>query len=178
MLPTYLRSILRHSLKNKLNSGFRLGGLVVALTSLLGIAVYVSFQLSFDNFHEDYQNIYRINSIRKGGTEDVRTASVPSALGEALKAEIPELKSYTIPSEWGQALIRHNGKVMRSSGFLEADSAIFDIFTFNFLSGNKTAFSHPGGIVISEHLAQQVFGKEDPLHKIISFPDRFNTELE
>lgn len=155
-----------------------MGGLVVALTSLLAIAVYVSFQLSFDKFHEGYQNIYRINSIRKEGTDDIRTASVPSALGAALKAEIPELKSYAITSEWGQALMRHNGKVIRSSGFLEADSSIFNIFTFNFLSGNKTAISSPGGIAISEHLAKQVFGNEYPIHKIISFPDRFNTELE
>lgn len=154
-----------------------MGGLVVALTSVLAISIYVSFQLSFDRFHQDYERIYRINAVHRDGAADVLTASVPSALGAAIKAEIPELKSYTIISDWGQALMRHEDKIVRSE-VLEADSSIFNIFTFNIIHGAKSGAISPGGIAISEHLARLIFGDDDPINKIISFPDRFNTELE
>jgi putative ABC transport system permease protein len=142
------------------------------------IVLYVSFQLSFDKFHDDYKNIYRINSVRQENGKEVRCASVPSAMGAALKAECPEVKSYTIVSEWAREVMRVDDKLLRSGSLIEAESSVFDVFTFHFISGNKTALAKPGGIVISEILAKQLFGDGDPMHKLISFPDEHNRVLE
>ena len=178
MFSNYFKTTYRHAIKNKLSFGFRLGGLTLALFSFLVIAIYVSYQLSFDRFHKDYQNIYRVNSIRIENDKEIRCASVPSALGAALKAEFPEVKSYTIVSHWGTALMRCNDKLFRSDSFIEAESSVFDVFTFEFISGDKTALNRPDGIVISETLAKQLFDDDEPMHKLISFPDRFDRVLE
>src|SRR5882762_9088130 len=58
MFQNYFKTTYRHVLKNKINFGFKLAGLTLALFSSLIIAIYVSFQLSFDKFHENYKNIY------------------------------------------------------------------------------------------------------------------------
>ncbi len=178
MFSNYFKTTYRHAIKNKLNFGFRLGGLTLALFSFLIIAIYVSYQLSFDRFHKDDQNIYRVNSTRIENDKETKCASVPSALGAALKAEFPEVRAYTIVSHWGTALMRCNDKLFRSDSFIEAESSVFDIFNFEFIAGDKTALNRPDGIVISETLAKQLLGSEEPMHKLISFPDRFNRVLE
>src|SRR5258708_27477072 len=136
MFQNYFKTTFRHLLKNKINFGFKLGGLTLALFSFLVIAIYVSYQLSFDRFHEGYENIYRVNSIRLEDGKQVKYATVPPALGAALKFEFPEVKSYAGVSEWGYALLKYNDRLLRLSGFVEADSTIFDVFTFNFIHGN------------------------------------------
>jgi putative ABC transport system permease protein len=178
MLSNYFKTTYRHASKNKLSFGFRLGGLTLALFSFLAIVIYVSYQLSFDQFHKDYQNIYRVNSIRIENDKEIRCASVPSALGAALQSEFPEVSSHTIVSHWGTALMRCNDKLLRSESFIEAESSIFDVFTFEFIAGDRTALNRPDGIIISETLARQLFGEDEPMHKLISFPDRFDRVLE
>src|SRR5260370_16293911 len=94
MFQNYFKTTFRHLLKNKVNFAFKLGGLTLALFSFLVIAIYVSYQLSFDRFHADYKSIYRLNSIRLEDGKPVNYATVPPALGPALKSEFPEIIAY------------------------------------------------------------------------------------
>ena len=72
MFQNYFKTTYRHLLKSKVNFALKLGGLSLALLSFLVIAIYVSFQLSFDKYHDNYKNIYRLNSERKeNGTREV-----------------------------------------------------------------------------------------------------------
>lgn len=178
MFHNYFKTTYRHFLKNKINFGFKLGGLTLALFSFLVIAIYVSYQLSFDKFHEDFENIYRVNSIRLEDGKLIKYATVPPALGAALKSDLPEVKSFAGVSEWGQAMVKYNDKLLRLDGFVEADSTLFDVFTFKLIKGNAKALNNPSAIVITESLSKMIFGEEDPLNKLISFPDRFNRLLE
>ncbi|CAN5595027.1 ABC transporter permease [soil metagenome] len=178
MFQNYFKTIYRHIFKNKVNFIFKLGGLALALFSFLVIALYISYQLSFDHFHKDYENIYRLNSIQIEDGKPVGYAIVPPALGAALKSEFAEVRSYAGISEWGSSLIRYNDKLLRIPGFVEADSTIFDVFTFKFLEGNEKALNDPRAIVIAKSSAAKIFGAENPMNKLISFPDRFNRILE
>jgi len=150
----------------------------LALFSFLVIALYVSFQLSFDKYHRDYENIYRVNSNRDEDGKMEQYAMVPPAIGPAIKSAFPELISFTRLSESSRAFIRYNEKLMRVRGFVEADSTLFNVFTFEFINGDKQALSRPGTIVLTSSLAMQVFGDDDPIGKLISFPDRLNKTLE
>jgi putative ABC transport system permease protein len=178
VFTNYFKTTGRHIIKNKINFAFKLGGLTVALFNFLVIALYVTFQLSFDRFHKDYQNIYRVNSTRIEDGIQIKYANVPSALGPALKAEFAEVKSYAGVSEWGYALLKFNDKILRAGGFVAADSSVFDVFSFKLIKGGKHALNDAHAIILSESLARKIFGDEDPMNKLISFPDRFNRILE
>ena len=178
MLQNYFKTTYRHLLKSKVNFLFKLGGLTLALFSLLVISLYVSFQLSFDKYHYDYENIYRVNSNRDEDGDMEEYAMVPSAIGPAIKAEFPEVKSFTRLSESTRALIKYNEKLIRSHGFAEADSSLFDVFTFEFIKGDRYALTRPGTIILTVSLARQIFGDEDPIGKVISFPEKRNKTLE
>jgi putative ABC transport system permease protein len=177
MFKNYFITSIRHIRKSKMNFAFKLGGLTLAFFSFMAIAIYVYFQFSFDTFHVNHKSIYRVNSIRQENGKDKRSATVPSALGSAMKAEFGEVKNYCILSEWGASPVRVNDQLYRFY-FLEADSSIFDVFTFEIVKGDKNALNRPDGLVITEKMANQLFPDRDPLHQIVSFPDRFNRLLE
>ncbi len=178
MFQNYFKTTYRHLLKSKINFTFKLGGLTLALLSFLVIAIYVSFQLSFDRYHEDYENIYRVNSEWRENGEMAKYAIVPTGIGQALKDEFPEVKSYARLRSPSHYLIKYKDKSFRLEGFSDADSSIFDVLTFQFIKGDKHALDHPGSIVLTQSLATQIFGDEDPLNKSISFTDRFNRSFE
>lgn len=178
IFQNYFKTTYRHLLKNKINFFFKLGGLTLALFSFLVIAIYVSFQLSFDTFHENYENIYRVNSQWMENEQLSSYAVVPPGVGPTLKSELPEIESYARMGHPSKYLIKYQDKSFRFNGFTEADSTIFDVLTFRFLRGTRQAFHHPGSIILTQSLAEQIFGDEDPLGKSISFTDRSNKTFE
>ena len=178
MFQNYLKTTFRHLLKSKVNFIFKLGGLTLALFSFLVIAIYVSFQLSFDKYHQDYENIYRVNSNQNVGGNRMRYATVPTGIGQGLKNQFPEVRFFSRLSISQRALIKFNDKLLRTSGFVEADTSVFNIFSFKFIQGNKEALHRPGAIVLSQSLAKDIFGDEDPINKLIFFPEHHDQGLE
>jgi putative ABC transport system permease protein len=178
MFENYLKASYRHLLKSKINFTFKLGGLTLGLSSFLVITLFVSHQLSFDRYHEDFENIYRVNSNRNTDGKTEQYAMVPSAIGPALKAEFPEVKSFTRISEPTRWVIRYDDKLIRSHGFVEADGTIFSVLAFEFIEGNQAALNRPGTIVLTKSLAEQIFGDESPIGKVLSVADKNNKTYE
>lgn len=174
MITHYLKTTWRHIRRNRLNSFFKVFGLVLSLTSIVIITMYVSYQLSFDRFFEDYENISRIGCNKPHGEEIKPFAQVPEALGHALHAGCPEIQAFTRMGISSSALLSNEGKLHRVSGLVSVDSTFFQVFSFDFLKGNERALFIPGNIVLTKSCAQVLFGEEDPMNKIISFPERNN----
>lgn len=172
MFQNYLKTAFRHLLKSKVNFLFKLGGLTLALSSLLVIIIYVSFQLSFDRYHEDYRNIFRVNARWMENGTLASYAIVPPGVGPALKEQFPEIRTFARVGYSTHYQIRYKDKTMRIHGFVNADSTVFDILTFHFIRGGKHSLDRPKSIVLTESLAEQIFGEEDPMGKAIAFTDR------
>ena len=178
MLHHYLKTSIRHFKKTKLNFTFKVAGLVMALSSFLIIVLYVAHHLSFDRYHEDYERIYRVNSQWRENGMLTKYAVVPSGVGPMLKRDFPEVRSYTTVGNAGSYLVRYDDRTFPAEGIAEADSTVFDVFTFRFLQGDKRALVKPNSIVMAKSMANQIFGKDDPMHKLISLVDRPGITLE
>lgn len=178
MFQNYFKTTYRHLLKSKINFTFKLGGLTLALLSFLVIAIYVSYQLSFDRYHEDYENIYRVNSEWKENGDMAKYAIVPTGIGPALKDEFPEVRAFARVGFPSKYQIRYNDKLLRSEGFTEVDNSIFDVLTFKFLRGDQHSLNQPNSIILTESLAKIIFGDEDPMNKSVSFVDRSGKTFE
>ncbi|MEJ7646192.1 MAG: ABC transporter permease [Chryseolinea sp.] len=177
MFKNYFKTTIRHLFKSKVNFAFKLGGLTAALFSVLVIVIYVSFQMSFDTFHEDHRNIYRVNSNRYVESKMEKYAMVPPGIGPALKAEFPEIQSFVRLSS-DKVLIRYNEKLLKTSGLVQADSSLFDVFNFNFIKGDKRSLGRPGTIILTQSLAEKIFSDEDPIGKLIVFADKSDQTAE
>ncbi|HMG92706.1 MAG TPA: FtsX-like permease family protein [Chryseolinea sp.] len=174
----YFKSLFRHLVKHKLHFIFKIAGLCIALFCLLIIITYLSFQFSFDKFHEDYQNVYRVNSIRYENNVAERYATVPTAVGPLLKESFGNVKSFARISLGGTYDVKFNEKQYQINAVVEADSSIFNVLTFEFIRGDRRSLWRPGSIVLTESIAKEFFGNLDPMSRVITFPEHANAAYE
>jgi putative ABC transport system permease protein len=165
MLNNYFVTSVRHIKKSKVNFGFKIGGLALSIFSFLAVAIYISYQLSFDKFHENYQNIYRVTSEIKGNESVEKYANVPLSIGPLFFQHFKEISSFTRISYWNGAYIHYGEKVVDCEELVSADSAIFNTLSFQFLKGNKKALKSPNAIVLTKSTAERIFGSIDVLQK-------------
>ncbi len=98
MIKSLLIFSLRNIVKNRKNTVINILGLVVSLTCVLIIYHKIDFELSFDRFHTEYENTYRIVRHTTGMGLNLKegeweyTVGVFGGLPTAIKNEIPELK--------------------------------------------------------------------------------------
>lgn len=178
MLINYLKIAFRNLSKNKMLSVIHILGLAIGTAACLLIFQYVHFERSYDRFHEQAENIYRV-PIRysEGFGAFPKLASNHPGLGPAMKEDFPEVADYTRilhPSNIGakSALEYQNEAGQRISASEEkiylSDSSFFNIFSYPFIAGDRsTALSQPGSIVMSASLARKYFGAEDPIGKTL-----------
>ena len=167
MFQNYLITSLRHIRKSKVNFAFKLGGLSLAIFSFLAIVLYVAFQFSFDTFHADYQNIYRVTSQRKENGVIEKYAIAPFALGPVLQQHIPEVTSMVRIRYANHTYLRLD-KELISCVLLEADSSLFNVLTFRFIKGDRMALQHPNSIVLTRTMANRIFGTTDVLQRTLN----------
>jgi putative ABC transport system permease protein len=168
MFKNYFITSLRHIRKSKVNFAFKLGGLSLAIFSFLAIALYVSYQTTYDTHHHDHQNIYRVNSLRKENGQLEKYAIVPLGIGPLLKQYIPEIEAVARTRYANGSYLRHEGKSVSCGGLIEADSTLFDLLTFNFIEGSSDALRIPSGIVLTRSIAENLFGTTTALGKLIT----------
>ena len=60
MVKNYFKIALRNFLKNKAFSLINIMGLAIGMASCLLIMQYVSFELSYDRFHQNADDLYRL----------------------------------------------------------------------------------------------------------------------
>jgi putative ABC transport system permease protein len=168
MLRNYFLTTLRHIKRGKINFIFKIAGLSLAIFSCLAIGLYVSYQLSFDKFHEDYQNIYRVNSERKENGVMQKFGIVPLALGPILKREVPEIITMTRVRYANGTYLQHDNKVINCEGLIEADTSVFNLLKVEFIKGNENALNKPHSIVLTRTMANNIFGTTDVLEETIN----------
>ena len=126
-------------------------------------------ELSFDKFHTNKDNIYRVIS------EHERlgiNGTVPSDFVEFFSADIPEMESFTRVSTIGGqfALVSAKQKKLNSSGVYFVDQNFFEFFSFELLNSSSAgAFSETGSVVITESFSNKIFGDKDPVGQELEF---------
>jgi putative ABC transport system permease protein len=172
MLYHYLLTILRLVRKGKVHFAFKLGGLSLAIFCFMAIAIFVGYQLSFDRYHDDYKNVYRVTSQRKDNDVIEKYARAPVALGPLL-AQLPG--TYVTRLAFGRHMtFRIQDKVFDCESLAEVDSAVFDVFTFDFIKGNRKALHLPNSIVLTRSMAIRMFGTTDVLGEVVSLNGQSN----
>lgn len=181
MLATHLKVAFRHLTRSKIFTLINVIGLAIGISAFLLIAHYISFQLSFDQFHVNKDYIYRVGLKRYENGELVETsAKTFPGVRALLKENFPEVQSvtgfYKIPANTG-FLFRYQGKIYNETGgWLSSDSAFFTVFPSLLLHGNATtAMKEPNSIVISETVAKKLFGDTDAVGQVL---DRIDDHSE
>ncbi|RFM35029.1 ABC transporter permease [Chitinophaga silvisoli] len=173
MLKNYLKIAWRSLLRKKAYSAINITGLAVGITCCIMIAMYVTDELSYDQYNVHYNEIYRVLHAYKNEKEiDKSKPPAPeeyqvwgnAPVAPALQEYFPEIKKLTRFTSSGSVLLDNHGVRFQEKGVVFADSTTFDIFSWKMLSGNPhTALTAPNSIVITQSTARKYFGNKDPL---------------
>ncbi|HMG91087.1 MAG TPA: ABC transporter permease, partial [Chryseolinea sp.] len=171
ILWIYFKVACRQLLKSKSYSFINVMGLAVGLTAFFLITQYVSFEKSYDTFHENGNEIFRL-ALEFKENEEITNSSAKNyvEVRDILSEYVPQIKNITgftkIPANTG-FLFRYKDKLYnQSGGFIHADSNFFKVFPSLLIKGDpKTALSDKHNLVISESMANKIFGNIDPLGK-------------
>ena len=169
MLTSFFINAIRNMRKHSGYLILNVTGLAIGLTSFLLITFYVIHELSYDRFHKNHENIYRIKvkGVMAGATLDQAITSPPMA--QALIADYPEIKHAVRINRSGAWLVRYGETRFNEDGVLFADSSFFSVFSFKLLSGDpRTALVNPRSMILTEKFARKYFGNTDPIGKRIS----------
>ncbi len=159
MIKNYLTVAFRNILKHKFFSLINITGLVIGMTCCLLIFIYIKDELSFDRFHQQADNIYRVKLHGRIGGQEMLTLASNPVLADAMQKEIPGIEQALRVDHRGDRVIRFEDKVFNENDVLAVDSNFFQVFSFELLYGDaKTVLIEPNSIVITSALAEKYFG--------------------
>ncbi|HEX5153777.1 MAG TPA: ABC transporter permease [Parafilimonas sp.] len=155
-------------MKNKVFSFIKIFSLTVGLAAVIFIFLWVIDEMSYDKFHTNAGNIYKVMTNNTYPDGSIETYPATSALlKNAMQAEIPEVDKIALLSMQTDALIGHERNFFNEQG-LYADSSLFSIFSFPLLKGSRiNPLPNNTSIVISEKLASKLFGNSDAVGKSV-----------
>ncbi|MBN1273064.1 MAG: ABC transporter permease [Candidatus Aminicenantes bacterium] len=170
MFHNYLKIVFRLIKRKKLFSFVNILGLTIGLTSSFLILLYMNFELSYDKFHENADNIYRVYMHQPGnlvsGSSTDLWVTTPPILKPTWEQELPEIEKIANINFFD--VVFRKDETLLDETVLFADPEFLDIFTFPLLYGDpKTALDEPFSLLITERTAAKYFGKENPVGKIV-----------
>jgi putative ABC transport system permease protein len=177
MLKNYLSISVRSLLKNKTFSFINAAGLSIGLSCVMIIAAYVQMELSYDKFHPQYENIYRITTswINDGSKE--RTATNHAPIAPLLIENVSNIQDIVRVYPASGLISTDKKTKQRENLFCFADSVFFKVFKFNAIEGTLlNSLDKPMSVVLTSASALKYFGSTDIIGKEIFYETQLNSE--
>ncbi len=169
MWRNFFRIALRSIRKQPGYALLNITGLTLGVAATLFILLFISTELSYDQFHEKADRIYRVSSDITEPDDAFRWAVTQTPLGKQLKTDYPEVEEYVrfIPN--GRTRLQHQDRYFYAEDVYLVDSTVTDVFTFSFALGDaETALMDPNSIALSQSVAKMIFGDADPLGETLT----------
>lgn len=158
MLKNLLKIAIRNILKDKTYSAINILGLTIGITCSMFLLMYILDELSYDRYHKNADNIYRIVSNIKEPDNAFTWAVAQIPLGEELRDNYPEVQNVVRFFGTGRTQYKNGDKQFYEEDLYLADSTVFDMFTYTFIDGDAaTALDNPFSMVVTEKMAKKYF---------------------
>jgi putative ABC transport system permease protein len=170
MIKHYFKIVLRNLWRNKTYSFINIFGLTLGLVCFLLIALYVFDELTYDSFHQNANNIYRVveTKVSPQGKES-KVGAVAYKISEQSPVLIPEVKKAARFSAFGRANVSDPSS---TNAFYEmfnlANQDFLTVFDFKLVEGNRaTALTAPRSVIMTEETAKRIYGVSSVLGKTL-----------
>jgi putative ABC transport system permease protein len=169
MFSSQMKLVFRTMVKHRAYTAISLAGLSLALSCALLMLLFITFETSYDGYHQNARRVCRVASAWSGERAG-SSATVPGSL--PFEGQFPEVEKTArlFTYSWEEkALVAGYGKSFFEERFFLADASIFDILSFEFVKGGpETALAGTRDLVVSESVAEKYFGREDPMGKVLA----------
>jgi putative ABC transport system permease protein len=169
MIKNYVKIAFRNFLKHKGFSFINIFGLAVGVACCLLIVLFVLDEVSFDQYHEKADQIYRVGIDGYINNTVFQGVVTCAPMAQTLVREYPEVTAATRMRNFGFPVFRYQDKVFSEERVFWVDQAFFEVFTVSFIRGDmKTALAEPNTIVLTRSMALKYFGDENPIGKSLN----------
>ena len=178
MWLSYLKIAFRSLIKQRLYAFINIVGLAIGVTTCILILMFVRYEKSYDRFHPNAENIYRLNLQGKLGDNSFSMTNSTAPAGPTMLEEYPEVVNYVRIRNTGFPVFRYEDKVFSEEHLWQADSSVFEVFAIPMVQGDpKTALTQPLSIVLTERMAKKYFGDENPMGKTLNSDNRIDVTV-
>src|SRR5579862_815786 len=159
MLRNYLKTSWRNLMKNKIFSLINIAGLSIGMAACLLILQYVSFELSYDQFNKNVEDIYRVYNDRFQNGKLIQHGTITySAIGKAMQDDFPEVVDHTRVEPMGSQIITYQNKKIADLELKFVDNSFTDMFSYPFICGDsRSALVEPNTILLTATTAKKIF---------------------
>ena len=175
MLKNFLIIAYRNLLKNSGFTFINISGLAAGIAAFLFIINYVTFERSYESFHHNANNIFRVTLDLYNGSEYVVTdCETYQNVGPMLKDQMPEVLDYVrMFHNDGLQDITAGEKKFLDEGIYFADPSAFTVFTLDVVHGvADEALTAPYQAVITTSSAKKFFGHTDVTGQTLKIDNR------
>ena len=168
MLKYYIKIASRNFWKHKFYAFVNIIGLTMGLSIVFLIGLFVTDELSFDQFHAKKDYLYRVVENQYYAGQPVFPVAVtPTALGPSLREEYPEISKFTRVSNNSDRFEAEDRKITENGG-IAVDEHFFEMFSFPLVAGSIESFTQNiNSLILNEELAEKYFPDKDPIGDMI-----------
>ncbi len=171
MIKNYLTVAIRNLMRHKLYTSINVLGLAIGLACGILILLYIQQEFAVNRSHTLGDRIYKVIREERGSTQIIYEEGTSGALGPVLEETFPEVETtirtfpLTVSVQYGE---REGVFLLRL-----VDDKFLDVFDFPLIKGDlETAFRLPYSVVITDDMAQHLFGNADPMGQTFSINNR------
>ena len=171
MFKNYFKTAWRNLMKNKTFSLINIAGLSIGMAVCLLILQYVSFELSYDQFNKNANDLYRVVNDRYQFGKLVQHGTITySAVGKAMQDDFPEVINHARVLPYGTNNIIANGdKKIGDQNVIAVDNSFLSMFSYPMIAGDtKNGLKDPYDVILTESTARKIFDiKNNNFNEII-----------
>lgn len=163
MIRNYLTIAIRNFRRQPGYTLLNVLGLTLGIAATLFILLYITDETRYDTYHEKADRIYRISSDLTEPDDQFRWSVTQNPLAPQLKIDYPEVEEYVrfIPNGRTE-LISGDQSFFEEKAFI-VDSTVFEVFTFDFVDGDKNALKEPNSVALAASVADRIYGNKNPI---------------
>jgi len=179
MLKNYLLIAMRSLGKNLGYTAINIFGLAVGLASCLLVTLYVRFELSYENFHDNKESIYRYIPRGERDGEVRMQTMLPAGFGPLIDDAFHEVEMFTRFSDVDERpLFRRGDTFLDAKTLSVADKDFFKMFSFNLVQGDvNNVLSRPNTIVIAQSIAEKYFPEGNAVGQTLRYDNAYDYEI-
>jgi putative ABC transport system permease protein len=147
-------------------------GLSLGIACSMIIAIFIIHEISYDNFNDKKDRIYRLIVNGKIGDRELSYAISCEPIGPTMMRDFPEVENFVRILPNRESKLKYEDKTFIENNFVFADSSFFNVFSIPLLKGDKrTVLNASHKLILSETTAKKIFGNIDPIDKMLKLED-------
>lgn len=172
MFKSYLVVGFRSALRNGATSFINIAGLTLGVAAAITMFIFADQFFHTDNGQKKIDRIYQVTNLLDRDGKPYTLSDTPILLGPVMTADNPAIESST-RIESGGGYVRYQENVF-SEKIWYVDPSFFQVFTFDFQTGDDRALFARNNVVITKPIAEKYFGTGEAFGKTFSI--KFNAD--